>query len=469
MVPRGADRRGVDRRGVDRRGIDRRGVDRRFLLGLAAVTVAALSWRVVYTLLAHRGDRNLFDEGDAFFYGPVASNLAKGHWFTNPFTGAPAADHPPVTVLLLSLPARLLPDSVLALRLTMSVVGSLAVAAIGWLGRALGGARLGIAAAIVAAINPNLWMNDAVVMSEAPSALLIALTLWAGYRLAARPSLARAAALGALTGLTVLVRAEMALLLPFMVLPLALGARQLRWSARLGRAALAGAVAVAVVLPWSLSMAARFRDPVLISTNDGDTLWGANCPVTYDTGLVGGWALGCVLGQRSGPAGSPEGRMSAEAATLVRARGCRAKSLDKSEASTCERRLAVSYARRHLERLPVVVVARQGRTWGFWRPDQMAYANQGEGRPNWASWTGFGFLWATTPLAVAGAVRLRRRGARLTPLLACLAVVVTIVTLFYGIPRFRLPWDVASTVLVAAALVGAAARSPDLNARSDAA
>lgn len=51
---------------------------------------------------------------------------------------------------------------------------------IGLLARSLVGPTAGLVAAAVAALNPNLWMNDALVMSESLSALLIALLLWSG-------------------------------------------------------------------------------------------------------------------------------------------------------------------------------------------------------------------------------------------------------------------------------------------------
>jgi 4-amino-4-deoxy-L-arabinose transferase-like glycosyltransferase len=249
-------------------------------------------------------------------------------------------------------------------------------------------------------------------------------------------------------------------LLPFMVVPLLLVARSLSWPARLGRIALAGAIAVAVVAPWSLSNVPRFRDPVLVSTNDGATLWGANCPATYDTGIVGGWSLSCVTGATGSGRGvvvlDPRTPATRQGAALARDAGCigpAAAGMDPSERSTCFRRLAVRYARSRTGRLPAVVVIRNARTWGFYRPAQMVYANQGEGRPKWASWAGFGFLWVTLAFTVVGAVRLRRAGITLIPLLACVATVIAVSTLFYGLARFRLPFDVAACVLVAAAVI----------------
>ena len=98
-------------------------------------------------------------------------------------------------------------------------------------------------------------------------------------------------------------------------------------------------------------------------------------------GLIGSWNLRCVR------------RPDPEGARRPLGRGRRSSGAWPSTTS-----------RDHLGRLPKVVVAREGRTFGFWRPDQMVYANQGEGRPKWASWAGLVTFWVLTPVAD------RRRG-----------------------------------------------------------
>ena len=102
-----------------------------------------------------------------------------------------------------------------------------------------------------------------------------------------------------------------------------------------------------------------------------------------------------------------------------------------------------------------MVFARLGRTFGWWETDQQVYANQGEGRPTWASWAGYATFWVLAPLSIVGVVVLRRRRADLLPAAACLATVLVVSGLFYGISRFRLPLDIMTCVLAGAA-VGAA-------------
>lgn len=389
---------------------------------LGAIAAVALAWRVGYALATHGEDSRLFDEGDAFVYSAVAHGSVDGRWFAEA-DGSHFADHPPLTVVALLPASAVFDGSVLAQRLTMTVAGALAVVAIGSLGRAAGGPAVGLVAAAVAAANPNLWMNDALVMSESLAALLIAAVLLAGVRLRGSETVRSAVVAGLLCGLAALCRAELALLLLLVVLP-AIGIGMQQWR----RAALAVATAVAVVLPWSLWSSVEAGRPVLLSTNDATTLVGANCDDTYFDGEVGTWSVFCVLRvERAGDATTGE---------------------------------ALRYVRAHLGRLPLVIAAREGRTFGLWRPDQQARSNVYEGRPAWASWAGYGAFWLLLPLSAAGFLSLRRRagGAGAWPFAACAAIVLFVSAAFYGLPRFRLPLDVATCVLAACALYDVASR-----------
>lgn len=399
---------------------------RSFAVLLVALVIASLVVSVVYTLVTKRDDDTLLDEGDAFYYGLVAANAANGNWFQDPFTFEPAADHPPLTVLVL-VPASRFFDGPLAQRLTMSLIGALTVGAVGLAGREIGGRRVGLAAATVALINPNLWINNALVMSEALAGLLFALLLLASYRLIRRPSIGRVAWAGVLCGLLVLTRAETASFLAVIVVPAIVVARALPWPARLGRVAIAVGCFVAVLAPWSLWVRTQFERPVLVSTNDGLTLAGANCDETYYSSSIGYWSLDC-------------------------ARSLLEPGLDASQNAAELRGDALSFARDHLGRVPLVVLAREGRMFGYWDPAFMVDASQGEGRPVALSWAGYAAFWLLVPVSVLGAVRLRRRGIAIWPFVATLAVTVVLTALFYGLPRQRVPLDVCMCVLAGAAV-----------------
>jgi hypothetical protein len=120
--------------------------------------------------------------------------------------------------------------------------------------------------------------------------------------------------------------------------------------------------------------------------------------------------------------------------------------------------MARDYMRDHIERLPLVVPARVGRTWSAYRPFQMAKIADAEGRPRWISLTGWGVYWVLMGFAVAGVVTLRRKRVALIPLLAPAVIVTLVSAVFYGLVRFRAPAEVSIVVLAAVALDAAWAR-----------
>ena len=395
---------------------------------LALVGALALAWRVTYVLHWKGSDGELSDEGDAFYYSAQAVANAHGDLFLHPYVGGAAADHPPITALLVT-PVSWIDDPlrlVVAQRLVMAVIGTLTVVVVGLLGRRLAGPRAGILAALLASAYAALWMNDGLVMAEAPAALCAALLLLGALAIRDDPSAARLAVYGILAGVATLTRAELALLLPALAGPALWSARSVaappRWRAA-GAALLTFALVLAPWVGWNLS---RFEEPTLLSTNDGLTLLGANCPTTYYTPAIGFWSLQCAFDH------PVEG--------------------DQSEVSAAWRDVGIRYARDNLGRLPKVAVARVGRVWGLYEPRQMVFFNDGEGREVWASWTGMYQSWALYPLAAAGAVVLRRRRRPVLPLLTTIGTVTFTALAFYGIVRFRVPADVAFVALGGVAL-----------------
>src|SRR5262249_23201383 len=154
-------------------------------------------------LVVKRHDGLLADE---HYYHLVAGALADGYRFHVPHSNVPfGTQHPPLYPLLLAPITWLAAGSaVLAQRLVGAVIGSLPVVVPGLLGREVAGDRVGIAAAIVAAVTPTLWVNDGIVMSESLAALLVAVTLLLAYRYQDTPTLKRATGLGVACGLAAL-------------------------------------------------------------------------------------------------------------------------------------------------------------------------------------------------------------------------------------------------------------------------
>ena len=418
--------------------------ERRFRWWLLAVVLAATAFRLAYVVGAKAHEPPL---GDQIYYSAQARVLANGGGFDDPFRpGEPAADHAPLTALLLAVPTfpvRQAEDVVLVQRLFMALLGGVAVGLMGLLGRAVtGDRRVGLLTAGITALSANFWMNDGLVMSETPTVVCLATTLLLAYSYARRRTAALAAWLGLALGVTVLARAELALLSVALVTPLVLlpGTRTAHtppppWSRRLGHLAAAGAVALATQVPWWALNAQRFAHPVLFSTNEGLTYIGANCDSVYDpAGGIGFWDLQCAY-----DAGAPPG-------------------LDQSELSRFWRDRAFEYIADHRSEVPMVMGARVGRVWGVFRPFDMVWLNQGEGREPWASRIGVWTWWVTAPLAVAGAVVLLRRRSLVFPLLVLPVLVTGVAAWFYGIVRFRTPAEVAAAVLAAVALVALADR-----------
>jgi 4-amino-4-deoxy-L-arabinose transferase-like glycosyltransferase len=387
------------------------------------VLAIALIVRVGYVVAAKRHEP---PKGDAIFYTLQAAQLAGGGGFTDPMTGRPAADHPPLTALSLVPAAWLSDNDLVAMRLTNCVIGTGAVAAIAFLVRRLAGPRVALTAAAVAALYPGLWINDGVLMAESLAALAVATVLFVAYRLHARPSLPGAVCLGLLVGVATLARSELALLWLFVALPVLVvmpgvaTQRRLLW----GAASLA-AVALPIA-PWAIYNTTRFDRPVLLSTNGGPTIAGANCDDTYFGRGIGFWSYDCAT------ADLPAGDAAAVSAGL--------------------RRRAIDYARHHVTRLPLVVAAREGRIWSVFKVRDMVSLNRGEGREGWASWLAFGSFWLLVPVGWIGWRRLRRRGAFTAPLTLLAVHVALVAAAFYGLVRFRVPFEVVLVVLAAVAL-----------------
>lgn len=425
-----------------------------FRLGLAIIAVLGFVGRLLYLVVSKVDQTDPTAQGDALWYTLTADSLARGNLFQNLFTGAETAEHPPLAVLAFT-PASLIRENwTLGQRLTSMLLGTAIIVVVGMIARRLAGPTAGLIAAAAAALLPSLWINDVLIMSETVSALVLALAVWAAVALADRPTVRLAAVAGGLCGLAALGRAEAGLLLPLMVWVILARSPHLDGPARVRALAASTAAAMVVLVPWIGINLVRFEEPVLISTNDGLTLAGANCDATYDGPLLGGWTIvPCAVEGYAEIDGAKPGVAPTGSGTCPDTFQQRPPCLDPSQVSSRLRSHSLTYMRNHLAEIPKVVVARNARVWGVFQPGQAVTAGAGEGRTRAASWAAFGALWLTLPLAVAGLVTLRRRGIGLAPFLAPLAVALLAASAFSGLtPRYRLPWDLVSCVLIGVAI-----------------
>ncbi|HWE55439.1 MAG TPA: glycosyltransferase family 39 protein [Acidimicrobiales bacterium] len=398
---------------------------------LAGWTALGLIIRVASVL----GRPHLALSGDAWYYHWAAIDLVDGKGFINPLTYSQhhvtqGADFPPGFIFLLAAAALVGVKGVLAQRIWVCIVGSAGIVLVGLVGREIGGRRVGLIAALIVAVYPNIWISDGLAMSEAVSPILVALILLTAYRFYRRPGISSAVWLGLSIGLAALTRDELSLLGLFIFAPLTLGDRTRPWPKRFGVFAAGVIAALLVVAPWVGYNLSRFQDPVFISSGLGVTLASNNCAATYSGHLEGYWYMPC--------AGAPP----------VAAPGA-----DESVQGSIDQRFAMDYMKAHAGRLPVVLAARFGRAFGLYRPiEQLQLDAEFETRPfHWAEVALYGY-YALSVGAVAGAVILRRRRVPVLPILAVGATVVVSVLMTFGDTRYRTTWEISLALLAAVAI-----------------
>ena len=426
--------------------------NRSFLVALLAIALVALLVRVVFVLVV---DPKLPDPGDATAYHLLANNLADGHGYIRPFdfrilhVARPTAEYPPLFPALLAVPSFLGGTSVDAQRLFLCFVGAGTVVLVGFLGRRVGGALVGVIAAAIAAVYPMLFLSEAVLMAESVYVLLVTAALLLAYRAAEVPSPLHFAALGLVIGLAALTRAEGLFFAVVLVMPLAIGLRSLATRRRVVLAAVAIGISVLVVMPWTIRNAVRLHAFVPISNNIGTAVDGANCDLTYSGSQIGLWRE--TFSQFGDSA-----RRRPQAQACFEGFDIRRRDFEEANVASSHRGDGITYAREQLSRAPLVVAVRELRTWGLYAPRQQIDFESLEGRPKRWQAVGTVMYWVLLPLAVVGAVLLLRRRARVWPLLSSAVVVVLTTALTYGQQRFRIA-DEPSLIVLAAVSVAAVA------------
>lgn len=382
---------------------------------------------------------------DAAAYRLLASNLADGDGYVRPFDlefdgrVVPTAEYPPGYPVFLAVFDRMGLDSETEQRTLGCIVGSITVGLVGLIARRLGGRTAGLIAAGLAALHPSLWSTDTSPLAEPLAACLGAVAVLAGLWVHDGPDRWRRwALLGGITAVGGLVRSELLLVGPAIMVPLA-------WrtgidTRRRLRLVAAGAVAmVAVLMPWTLRNYRTFHQFVPVSNNLGSVLRGANCDGAYRGQFKGLWVTN-VGGDTADPSGAcftgfdlSGGRNEAGAASILRRDG-------------------LAYIRDHLDEVPGVMAARVGRTTGLYQFEMQTNFAVLEGRvPAWDRW-GTRLFQVLSVIAVAGAVvPWRRRGPRWMAAVPVAAVLATVMVT-YGNVRFRAVADPMVVVLAAVAV-----------------
>jgi 4-amino-4-deoxy-L-arabinose transferase-like glycosyltransferase len=372
--------------------------------------------------------------GDAYYFHYAANLLAEGKGFINPFVYNSNHHHvvqtalwPPLFVVVLAIPSVVGLKTFFAHRVWCCLIGTAGIAVCGLAGREIGGRRVGLIAAFVVAVYPNIWMSDELGLSEALSPVLAALVLLLAYRFWKDPCVRRAIWLGLSVGLAMLGRDELTLLVVFLVIPLMLSAKALSWRRRFAVLGIALLATALIIAPWVGYNMSRFHKPVLISNGLGVTLDSANCASVYGGPSEGYWSLLCALTARD-EAINPH--------------------VDESVQESEAQAYAVHYIRTHLDRIFPVEMARLGRAFGLFHPlEQIKLDSTVETRPYHWALVGLGMYYTLLALSVGGVVALRRRRIPVFPLLAFGLDVVVSVSLTFGNTRYRSTFEVALALL----------------------
>ena len=380
---------------------------------LAVITLTGAAWRII--MLISKWNIPLH-YGDAWYYSIQAENNAHGRWFkeasgpVQDWGVLPGAEHPPLTSIV-TAPASLLSHPQFWQRATMTVLGIAVIVLVSLIARRVGGRAVGVIAGVIAAAYPNLWLSDSLVMSETLVVLMVVIVLGAALLHRERFGLRSALLLGVAVGIAGHARSEILLYSPLLAL---IGVRTLPLAQWAKRAAVIVMATGLTVVPWIAYNTSRFDTVVLMSTNEGNTWLGANCPLTYAGPGIGGWNLLCLDNGTVPPVDE-----------------------NSAERSARRRSEAMSYARAHVSRLPVVAVARVLRAADLYGLDETVRADLGEERPAWAIWAGIMCWWALAPMAAVGLWRMRR-GVRYIIVVPAIGVALVTVV-FYGSHRLRAP------------------------------
>lgn len=370
---------------------------------------------------------------DSQTYFNLARSLVTDHRYVSPFyPGQPrTALFPPGLPVLLAVLRLAGVTTYGHAAYALSVIGAMSAITIALVGGRLFGWRVGATAGILAACYPMFILADGAMMSEGPFLLLVSVTMLLCLRAKSSTGLWPWFIMGIPIGLAALTRSDGLLLLPFLGF-LAAVMRGGRVRDIVLRSALAGLIPVLLVAAWVVRNQIEVGYPVPIGVNSWTAIGGANCDSTYHGELLGSWDSHCLHladRQRQG--------------------------LGEVSGGIVTRDDAERYVRAHLSRLPVVLAAREGRTFGLYQPWRELRAEAFfESRDYTVSKWGYYMYLALVPLAVAGGWLSRHRLGRRKVILLCGPIAMVFVTslIGYGNQRFRIAAEPTLVLFAAVAL-----------------
>ena len=396
---------------------------------VAVVALLGLIWRLVYVNL-ETPYRILTDEA---WYVTQAQRLFGPHAFTSLFDySVPTAQHGPLMSVLIAPIAWLFPGATEGLRFFIPLLGIVTIVGFAMVGRAIGGDRVGITAGVAAAIFPDFWIRDGLVVAEP---LAVAITIWMIFsflKLTHHRTTRWSVLTGVLAGALVLARAE-AIVLATVVVLIAMWSMRDDWRAAVRVGSLVTLCVALIVAPWIAFNSGRFERSVSLTNNLGITLAGANCHATYFDGRYIGYD-------------TPICWNAAQAKARV-------VSPDESVQSVEMTRMGLNYAREHIGRVPLVVIMRELWMVGLYHPSYVVKMSALGGQPRWATWVQAGTFLPLLLLTTVLVVRRRRSLRAFLPgpirqlLWIHVLFALFLAALFVGHWRYRSTLDSALIIL----------------------
>jgi 4-amino-4-deoxy-L-arabinose transferase-like glycosyltransferase len=374
--------------------------------------------------------------GDSYYYHYGANLLANGHGFIQPYDYfqrgwvVQAAEHPPLYIVILAAESWVGLHTYLEHQILTVLLDTFTILIIGYTARELFGKAAGIFAAVIVAIYPYFWFNDGGVLSEGVAQLTTALTVLWAYRFWQRRTVKSACLLGIGIALATLSRAEAILLPVIMLVPLVLWMKGMPWKRRITLVLASGLTTAIVLGPWVGYNISRFAKTTTVSSGFDVTLLSANCPTTYFGPFRGYWAAICVIYKQR----------TYQDLSLMQP-------LYKND--------AYDFIKAHKRDIPMLELAREGRTWDWYRPFQNIQLDSTiETKPlNWGR-LGLGMLWFMQASSIFGIYVMRKRKIPLTPLFALILNVAISTAITFGQSRYRAAAEEAFVLMTTAAFVG---------------
>jgi 4-amino-4-deoxy-L-arabinose transferase-like glycosyltransferase len=373
---------------------------------LSVVFLIAFSLRVTFVLLYGPSSPPV-QWGDDAKYDVIAYKLVSQHEYTTTW-------YPPGYPLFVAVVYSLFGRSWLVLRILQAAFGAATCVLTCKLGTRLLTRRSGILAGLILAVYPGHIFWSWRVMGEALYMMLLVLGVLLAIDLSQRPQIARAMIVGLVVGYAQLVKSNLFLFPPFLLVWFLITARAgIPQRIRCVAALVLGLALMSAITPLA-NLISPMRQAVLLPGNAGYSLWAGNNPLVD----------GCYISAEY----TPEGKAYIESHGLTE----QLERADPAERDRIFRTLALTWMRENPGKFLLLCLKKLNNSFGLF---PRAAIFERDPRAAVVHLLTYGPVAA---FALAGIIATRRRWRDFSLLyLAILSYVVSVV-LFFGTPRYTI-------------------------------